>query len=99
MREKVALVTGGAGAGIGSAISRRLASDGAAVVVADIDEHNGNRLVKELVDAGRAAAFVRCDVSDSASQVAAVQFAVDQFGGLDVLSCHGIAAWHRGYVS
>jgi NAD(P)-dependent dehydrogenase (short-subunit alcohol dehydrogenase family) len=68
---KVALVTGGA-SGIGHATVERLAKDGVQTLVADLSVSNGP-------------GTVRCDVSDPEQVEAAVQAAVEQFGGLDIL--------------
>ena len=62
---KTAVVTGGA-AGIGAACVRRLCSEGAAVVVADIDDKQGQQLVAELTAAGGVARYVPLDVADPA---------------------------------
>lgn len=62
-RGRTAVVTGAA-AGIGAATARRLAGEGAAVVVADVDERRGSRLAKEIGEAGGDAVFVPADVSD-----------------------------------
>ncbi|MEV0667276.1 SDR family oxidoreductase [Actinomadura luteofluorescens] len=75
---KVALITGGSN-GIGAAVARRLAREGARVVLADVDAEAGDALARELDGA-----FVRCDVRDPADSEAAVAAAVDRFGGLDV---------------
>jgi NAD(P)-dependent dehydrogenase (short-subunit alcohol dehydrogenase family) len=77
---KVAIVTGGAG-GIGSATAEALVGEGAKVVVADIDEA-GMRVAEEL---GDAAAFRQADVSDVDDVQALVDFAVERFGGLDIM--------------
>src|SRR4051794_29076606 len=58
LRDKVALVTGGAG-GLGSATCRALAEAGAVVVVADLDEDRGTQLAREL-----GGYFVAVDVTD-----------------------------------
>jgi NAD(P)-dependent dehydrogenase (short-subunit alcohol dehydrogenase family) len=57
------LVTGGAG-GIGRAICRRCADDGAHVVVADLDEDGGRETADRIEDAGGSAAFHELDVAD-----------------------------------
>jgi NAD(P)-dependent dehydrogenase (short-subunit alcohol dehydrogenase family) len=78
---KVAIVTGGAG-GIGHASVLALVAEGANVVVADVDEEAGRALVAQL---GDVAAFHRTDVSDLDQVRAAVDFAVQRFGGLHIM--------------
>jgi NAD(P)-dependent dehydrogenase (short-subunit alcohol dehydrogenase family) len=78
---KVAIVTGGAG-GIGRATAEVLATEGARVVVADIDAESGLDVVAGL---GAATAFRQTDVSDIDQVQALVDFAVDRFGGLDIM--------------
>ncbi|HEX8983673.1 MAG TPA: bifunctional aldolase/short-chain dehydrogenase [Ktedonobacterales bacterium] len=83
---QVALVTGGAG-GIGSAICRRLARDGAHIVVADIDLPVAQRVADELCECygvGRAVA-AKMDVTDESSVRAAFAQAALAFGGLDTI--------------
>jgi NAD(P)-dependent dehydrogenase (short-subunit alcohol dehydrogenase family) len=84
LEEKVALVTG-AGAGIGRAAALRLAGEGAAVVVADVDEGTGLDAVGEIRSRGGRAAFVLADVTSEADVSGMVAFAEEEFGGLDVL--------------
>lgn len=81
---KVAIVTGGGG-GIGRAISRKLASEGAAVVVADIDPALGAETVREVAASGTAALSVQMDITSEPSVAAAFAAATRQFGGVDVL--------------
>jgi NAD(P)-dependent dehydrogenase (short-subunit alcohol dehydrogenase family) len=80
---KVAIVTG-ASAGIGRAAAVALAAEGAAVVVADVDDARGEAVATEINDKGGRALFVHADVSDDAEVEAMVNQAVDVFGGLDL---------------
>jgi NAD(P)-dependent dehydrogenase (short-subunit alcohol dehydrogenase family) len=81
---RVAIVTG-AGRGIGRAVARRFAEEGAAVVVSQRTRGEGEALAAELEQSGAAAAFVAADVRDEASARALVDEAVERFGALDVL--------------
>jgi NAD(P)-dependent dehydrogenase (short-subunit alcohol dehydrogenase family) len=82
--ERVVLITGG-GHGIGRACSRRLAAEGAAVAVADIDHEAGTSVATDLRESGGAAHAVHCDVTEAQSVANAVAEAVARFGRLDVL--------------
>jgi NAD(P)-dependent dehydrogenase (short-subunit alcohol dehydrogenase family) len=75
---RVAVVTGGA-SGIGLATARRLATEGAKVVVADVDEQAGKSAAGEVDGL-----FVRTDVTDPGQVEALFQAAVDTYGSLDV---------------
>ena len=79
---KVALVTGAA-AGIGRAAARLFAQYGAKVIVADIESTAGQRVTREIEEAGGEALFVRCDVTSDASVRAMVATSIDRFGRLD----------------
>ena len=81
---KVAIVTGGA-QGIGAAIAARLASEGAAVAVADLTAERGAETVESIVkDGGRAVAY-GADVSRTADVQTLVAAVVAEFGRVDVL--------------
>src|SRR5882724_3782555 len=81
---KVAIVTGAA-SGIGAETATRLAQEGAAVVVADINLAGAEQLVARIIQTAAAAAAVRVDLSDEQSITQMVSFTVERFGGLDIL--------------
>ena len=78
---KVAIVTGGA-SGIGKATVERFVSEGARVLVADLDGHGAAAVASEL---GDVAASTQLDVTNYAAVEAMVAQAVDTFGGLDII--------------
>ena len=82
---KVAVVTGGA-SGMGRATVMRFLADGAKVVVADLNEANGQETlsVAKAQGHGDDIAFVRCDVAKEADVAAMVAEAVRRFGRLDI---------------
>jgi NAD(P)-dependent dehydrogenase (short-subunit alcohol dehydrogenase family) len=81
---KVAVVTGAA-QGIGEAYARALATEGAAVVVADLNEDAGRQVAKQIEADGGRALFVRTDVSSAESAAAMVEAAVSAYRGIDLL--------------
>ncbi len=93
LARRIALVTGGAG-GLGKAIARRLAAEGAHVVVTDVDEGGARKVAEEIATgagSGRALG-VRMDVTSEASVREAFEETVLAYGGLDILvSNAGIA--------
>ena len=84
MITKVAIVTGAA-RGIGAATARRLAEDGMAVAVLDLDEAAGGGTVKEIADAGGRAIAVGADVSNAGQVADAVERVAAELGAPTVL--------------
>jgi 3-oxoacyl-[acyl-carrier protein] reductase len=84
LQGKVALVTGAA-RGIGAATAIRLAGDGAAVAVLDLDEAATAGTVSAITDAGGTAIGIGCDVADAEQVTAAFERAVAELGGLHIL--------------
>ena len=82
LNKKVALVTGAAG-GIGRATAEVMASEGARVVVCDLDVAGGEKTVRLIRDSGGEAVFVKADVSRATEVEALVQSAVEHYGRLD----------------
>src|SRR5829696_2897352 len=81
------LVTGG-GSSLGASTVRRLAQDGANVLIADVDEEAGEELAADIGDGAR---FARADVTDEESTRKALDTARDAFGGLHgLVNCAGI---------
>jgi NAD(P)-dependent dehydrogenase (short-subunit alcohol dehydrogenase family) len=81
---RVAVVTGGGG-GIGRGIATRFASEGAAVVVAEIDDERATETVASIVSAGGTAVAEVVDVCTVLGAAQAVERAIDEFGFIDVL--------------
>jgi 3-oxoacyl-[acyl-carrier protein] reductase len=79
LKGKVAIITGG-GSGFGVGIAKRFVEEGAAVVVADIDEKNGARVAKELN-----AKFVRADVAKGDDWARLIKETISASGRLDVV--------------
>ncbi len=87
---QVAWISGGA-SGIGEATARLFANEGAAVVVADVGDADGQRIADEINSNGGNAVYTSCDVSNSEQVARSIETAVERFGGLNiVVNCAGI---------
>jgi sorbitol-6-phosphate 2-dehydrogenase len=85
LQDKIAIVTGGA-QGLGAAICQRLASEGAHVVVADLNLEGAEATATTIhAESGRRTLALGVDVTDEAQVEAMVQRTVDEFGRLDIL--------------
>lgn len=84
LQGKVAVVTGGA-SGIGKAICKLFAAEGAKLVIGDIDEEKGTEVVREINDAGGEAIFFHADVSNYDDVKALIENAIKNFGKVDIM--------------
>jgi NAD(P)-dependent dehydrogenase (short-subunit alcohol dehydrogenase family) len=88
IRGKTFVVTGG-GSGLGAAVARMLAGEGANVVIADVNAEAGAGIVDAL---GSRAAFIRTDVTQEKDGEAAIDLALERFGHLHgLVNCAGVA--------
>ncbi|MBI0577166.1 glucose 1-dehydrogenase [Neobacillus cucumis] len=81
---KVAVVTGGA-SGIGEFTVREMVEEGAKVVIADLNDDLGSKLVQELNQEERQVAYIHVDVTKEDQVENMIEFAVSKFGKLDIL--------------
>ncbi len=84
LKDKVAVITGAA-RGIGQAYAERFAQEGAAIVVADILDREGEAVVAGIKAKGARAVYARCDVTSRAQVSALMDRAVTSFGQLDIV--------------
>jgi glucose 1-dehydrogenase/3-oxoacyl-[acyl-carrier protein] reductase len=93
-QDQVAFVTGG-GSGIGRAVCRRLAREGAAVAVADLDRESAQATADQVIEAGGRAAAFAMDVRARAEIQAARDAAVAAFGRVTrLVNCAGLVTMH-----
>ncbi len=84
LKDKTVIVTG-AGTGIGQAIATLFASEGAKIMIAEIDEESGNRTASRIAGAGGQAISRQTDIADESSVQAMVGAAIDAYGPIEVL--------------
>ena len=84
IQDKAAIVTGG-GSGIGKGTGIRLAEEGAAVAIFDIDIEGARHTAQEIQEAGGRALALRVDVSKAAEVESAVQEVISTLGKIDIL--------------
>ena len=84
LQGKVALISGAA-RGMGAVEARMFATEGAAVVLADVLDEQGEQVAQEIRESGGDALYVHLDVTEAAAWQAGVAAATERFGKLDVL--------------
>jgi 2-hydroxycyclohexanecarboxyl-CoA dehydrogenase len=90
--DQVAIVTGGA-SGIGQATARRLAEEGAAVVIADVNGEGADGVARSISEGGGRAIALQVDVTDAPGVRAMTEQAITAFGKIDILVSN--AGWDR----
>jgi NAD(P)-dependent dehydrogenase (short-subunit alcohol dehydrogenase family) len=83
LENKVAIITG-AGSGIGRSTAMLFASEGAKVVISDVNEAHGNSVVDEITKNGGTATFIKADSSKPEDNEALVKQTLDKYGALDI---------------
>lgn len=98
LQDKVTLITG-AGSGIGRSTALLFAREGAAVIVNDVDEFKGLETVREIIEKGGEALFIKADVTQPEAVKTMVDTAIAEFGRIDVLfnnaGISGVGALHE----
>jgi len=84
LQDNVAIITG-AGSGMGQAIAIRFASEGAKVLVLDIDEEGARKTVERINETGGMALSIRTDVSKTNEAQNAIDFTIRNYGSVDIL--------------
>lgn len=92
LQDKVAIITG-SGRGIGAATARLFASQGAKVIVSDIDSDPAQETANTIIRAGGTAFAVPADVTDSGGVEELIGQTVNKFGGIDILVNNAGYTW------
>ena len=94
VKGKVAIVTG-SGRGIGEAIAKKLASEGASVVIDDVNIEAAARVVQEIEDQGGIATAIKADVSNKNEVEKMVRMTLEKFEGIHILVNNAIVTRHK----
>ncbi|MHB8576757.1 MAG: SDR family NAD(P)-dependent oxidoreductase [Dehalococcoidia bacterium] len=94
---KVAVITGAA-SGMGEATAKRFAAEGAAVLIADLQDGKGAAVVAAIEAAGGRAAYVRTDVSAGEDVQAMFRVAAERFGGIDIVYNNAGIGFSEGQI-
>lgn len=98
LKDKIIIITG-AGSGIGKSTAALFASEGATVIIADVQEDSGKAAVTEIEATGGNAMFIPCDVTDASSITVMADQVFNTFGRIDVLfnnaGISGVGAVHE----
>lgn len=98
LKDKIVIITG-AGSGIGKSTASLFASEGATVVIADVQEDSGKNTAVEIEASGGNVLFIPCDVTDVSSTTAMTDQVIHAFGRIDVLfnnaGISGLGAVHE----
>lgn len=98
LKDKIIIITG-AGSGIGKSTAALFASEGATVIIADVQEDSGKAAATEIEATGGNAMFIPCDVTDASSTTVMADQVFNTFGRIDVLfnnaGISGVGAVHE----
>ncbi len=83
--DKLGAVVTGAGEGIGEAIAKELASNGAKVACIDFNEESGNSTAKSINESGGEAVFIKTDISDPNQVKSMISDSLGFLGSIDIL--------------
>jgi NAD(P)-dependent dehydrogenase (short-subunit alcohol dehydrogenase family) len=98
LQDKVAIVTG-SGSGLGKAMVKRLAEEGASVVVADINQEAVDTVVRELKETGRTAMGFKVDVTNRSQIKELMAATAGKFGRIDILVNNAGVTRHRPFLT
>ena len=90
-QDRVVIITG-AGGGLGAAHAKMLASQGAKVVINDINQVAAEQVVDEIISSGGEAVFNTANITDFADSKRSVEQAISEFGAR---RCRQVPRWHR----